>query len=261
MFEIIRLPFLLEGKVMHSRMLPKKNYFNYKSTYISFPIKKISNFQAKFFGIQKWNLYSFFAKNYTFKKLENIQNWICDILHSYNIKNVESVVLVTHPAILGYVFNPVSFWLCFNEENQLVAVLSEVNNRSKQRHHYLCFNEDFSAIQNNQWLVAKKVFHVSPFFQVEGEYKFCFQIDGEKMHFIINYYVDEKLHLTTSLKCKLLKFTNTNLLIAFLKIPFATFKTTFLIHYQALKLFIKGIKFYNCPPKNNINITKNYDKK
>ena len=261
MLKITQQPFLLKTKIMHSRLLPKKNYFNYSSLHMAIPLQKILHLNNFLFSVNKFNLYGLSSKNYTFKSLNNIENWINDILKQHNITQISNVVLVTHPCILGYVFNPASFWLCFNESQQLIAVLSEVNNRSKQRHHYLCFNANGDPILSNQWLVAKKVFHVSPFFKVEGEYKFRFDIKNDEMNFYINYIVDGKLNLTTSVKCKCIKWSNYNFFISFVKIPFATLKTTILIHYQALKLFCKGIKFNSPPPQNKINISSNYDKK
>ena len=252
MEKIIKKPLLIEGDIMHHRFFPKKNHFNYKSTYISCPLSKISQLSKALFGLNKFNLFGLKTSDYQ-------EEFIRKILQEGQIQNIDQIILFTHPRVLGYVFNPVSFYLCLNRDNQLIAVLSEVTNTCKQKHSYLCFNDDFSPIDSSDWIEAKKEFYVSPFMKIEGKYRFRFEYKENQMNFFINYLVDDKLKLSTSLKCHFRQFNNLNLVTSFIKIPFATFKTVFLIHYQAIKLYLKGIKYYKYPKalKNNLTISKN----
>ena len=271
MEKIITNPLIAKGQIMHQRFFPKKNYFKYKSTYICFPISQIKKLKKTLFSFNKFNLFGFYNKDYGDKNSENIENWIRKILQenklTTNLKTkdilhkdlIAEIILVTHPRGLGYVFNPISFWLCFDKKNQLIAVLCEVNNTCGQKHSYLCFKDNLQPINSDDWLSAKKEFYVSPFMEIAGKYKFRFEISNMKMAFFINYFDDEKLKLSTYLKCDFLEFNNKNLLISFLKMPFFTLKTTFLIHYQALKLYFKKIKHYKCakPLAKNLTISKN----
>ena len=95
--------------------------------------------------------------------------------------------------------------------------------------------------------------------KIEGYYKFRFEITDKQFNFFINYFVDDKLKLATYLKCKTHKFSNKNLLLSFIKVPFFTLKTTLLIYYQAAKLYLKSIKYYPYPAKlkNNLTVAKN----
>lgn len=249
-------PYLIIGQIMHQRFWPKKNYFKYRSLYISFPISLIDSLKKGLFSLNKFNLFSFFNKDYGARKDQDLNLWIKEILQKNNVTNISKIILVTHPKICGYLFNPVSFWLCLDKNLKLKAVLCEVNNTCGQSHNYLCFNDDLSEIKPNIWLEANKEFYVSPFFKIEGKYKFRFEyLASGKLNFFINYFVDEKLQLSTFLKCKFVDFNSKNLLINFIKIPFATFKTIILIHYQALKLWFNKIKFYPCPKAKNNNLT------
>ncbi|MFT6076860.1 MAG: DUF1365 family protein [Myxococcota bacterium] len=248
--------FLIKGEIAHHRFFPKKNHFNYKSTYVSFPLSKILTLRKTLFSLNKFNLFGFYPIDYGNKNSQNIKGWITNILKENDIFGVKEIVLVTHPKILGYSFNPVSFWLCFDESNSLIAVLSEVSNTCGQKHNYLCFKDGLETIKPTDWIEAKKEFYVSPFMKIEGKYQFRFQIQGNQMNFFINYLVDEKLKLSTSLKCHLNELNNKNLLVSFLRIPFATFKTVILIHYQAFKLFLKSIKHHPYPKKLDKNLTK-----
>ncbi len=259
MEKMIKQPLLMNGDIMHHRFFPKVNHFDYKSTYISFPLSKIKDLNNAVFSLNGFNLFGLYEKNYASKGKIPINDWIYGILKKNGINNIKEVALVTHPMVLGYVFNPVTFWLCVDDKNQLIAVLSEVTNTAKQKHSYLCFNEDLSAIKSSDWIEAKKEFYVSPFMEIEGKYKFRFEYQENQMNFFINYIVDDKLKLSTSLKCHFRKFNNLNLILSFIKIPFVTFKTIFLIHYQAIKLYFKKIKYYKYPKelKNNLTISNN----
>jgi DUF1365 family protein len=262
MVKILKKPHLIKGDIYHKRMSPKINEFKYQSIYICSPLSKIDKLKKAVFSLEKFNIFSLSAKNYGFlqnkeQKNKNFNDWAYKILFENNIKNIAEIVLVTHPKIMGYVFNPVSFWLCFDENQDLIAVLCEVSNTAGQKHCYLCFNSDQKPIQSKQWLQAGKAFYVSPFLKIEGQYKFRFEVFNDKLNFYINYFVNDELKLITYLKCTLLELNNKNLLIFFFKIPFATLKTVFLIHYQALKLYFKKIKFYKYPKelKNKITLT------
>ncbi|MFT6106161.1 MAG: DUF1365 family protein [Rickettsiales bacterium] len=256
MEKITQKPFLIKGAISHRRFFPKKNHFNYKSTYISFPLSRTSSLNKSLFSLNKFNLFGFYPKDYGNKNSQNIKGWIENILQENEIYSIKEIVLVTHPRILGYSFNPVSFWLCFDEEKNLIAVLSEVSNTCGQKHNYLCFKNGLKPIESTDWIEAKKEFYVSPFMEIEGKYQFRFQIQENKMNLFINYLVGGKLKLSTSLKCNLKELTNKNLLVIFLKIPFATFKTVILIYYQAIKLFLKSIKHHPYPKKLDKNLTK-----
>ena len=135
-----------------------------------FPISKLNCLSKKFFSVDKLNLLCLFKKDYG--NGNDFHNWIYNILTNNHINDVTEIVLVTHPRTLGYVFNPVSFWLCFDEKQNLKAVVSEVNNTCGQKHSYLCYKSDHKPIDSNEWIKAEKQFYVSPFMKVEGGINF-----------------------------------------------------------------------------------------
>lgn len=240
--------FILKGTIMHHRTAPKVNSFTYKGTYFSFPLGKISKIKSRFFSFNSRNIFSISDSDYVNKVK------ISEVLQEHQINDISEIVLVTQAKTLGYVFNPVSFFLCFQKE-KLIAVLCEVNNRSNQTHSYLVRNDNLTEILPDQWFDAKKEFYVSPFLKVEGDYKFRFVVNENEAGFYINYLVENKLILATYLKCSYQKFNDKNLLLEFLRRSFSTFKTTTLIHYQALKLALKGLSFYRCPKQSKNQIT------
>ncbi len=254
---------LLQGKVMHARSLPKANKFEYENLYFYFPLTCEEQPKNKFFSFNKFNLFSFFDKDHDL--LQSNSDCLAQIQKIFaenQIDNIKNIILISHPRILGYAFNPASFWLGFDEEENLIVALVEVCNTFSQKHCYLLFNKNLCPIESNQWLEAEKEFYVSPFFEKKGNYKFRFNIKKDQLDFYINYYAENQLRLTTSLKCQYQELNDKNLIFSLLKMPFLMFKTIFLIHYQAFKLWVfKGAKYQSLPPKLNKNLTVSINEK
>lgn len=252
-----RKPYIFRAKVMHKRLIPKINQFNYRVYYLVMPISDLDNPQwqqqiPNNLKINRLGITSFFSKDHGKKDGSSLKLWITDILKQYNLNNnVKNIALIAMPRIFGYVFNPVSFWLCLDGNNNLIAVLSEVNNTFGETHCYLCYHHDFRTINSDDIMVTNKLFHVSPFLERNGEYKFRFTITkNNQIAIYIDYYNENgKKQLLTSLMGKLEPLTKSSLRKAFWQHPLVTFKTIFLIHMQALKLVSKKIKYINKPPQ------------
>jgi len=255
----IKSSFLCLAQVFHKRLAPSINQFSYRVFYICFDVTKTKNLCSKFLSLNRFNLFSFYEKDHGKRDGSSLDGCIREILLSQNINHhVKKIFLMTHPRIFGYAFNPVSFWFCLSEKEELVAVLAEVHNTFGENHNYLVFNRDNSPIKQDQWFDADKQFHVSPFFEVKGSYKFRFIFDQNKIAAWIDYLSDSKQKsLLTSVICKKIDLTSKNLLRQFFAIPLMTFKVIFLIHWQALKLLLKKNKYISKPKKLTQNLTNN----
>jgi len=255
----IKSSFLCLAQVFHKRLLPSINQFSYRVFYICFEITRTKNLCSKFLSLNRFNLFSFYEKDHGGRYGSSLDGWIREILLSQNINHkIKKIFLMTHPRILGYVFNPVSFWFCLNEQEELIAVLAEVSNTFGENHNYLVFNEDYSPIKQDQWFDADKQFYVSPFFEVKGSYKFRFIFDQNKIAAWIDYLSDSKQKsLLTNVICSKIDLNDVTLLKQFFTIPLMTLKVIFLIHWQALKLLFKGNKYISKPTKLIKNLTIN----
>jgi DUF1365 family protein len=255
------MAFLSKAKVFHKRLTPQINEFSYQVFYLCFDIAKISDLKKPLLSLNSFNLFSLYNKDYGKRDGSNLETWIREILEQKNLnKKISKIFLLTHPRILGYVFNPVSFWFCLDEKENLIAVLCEVNNTFGENHNYLIFNQNHSPILTNQEFEANKEFHVSPFFTRDGFYKFRFAFDLKNIFVAINYFdPNGNKRLLTSLSCKNENLTYKSLIKAFINIPFVTFKVIFLIHFQAVKILLKKIKYISKPPKKSYNLTSNND--
>lgn len=249
--------FICSAKVFHKRLQPNINQFCYNVFYLLIDIAEVANLKTRFLSLNKFNIFSFYNKDHAKPKGDNLEKWIKEILAQQNLNHkIKKIFLLTHPRVVGYVFNPVSFWFCLDENQQLLAVLAEVNNTFGENHNYLIFNQDHTPINQDSWIEAQKEFHVSPFYKVSGSYKFRFIFKENQIAAYIDYFEkDSSKQLLTSVICKKENLNDKILIKYFLAIPLVTLKLIILIHYQALKLLIKGNKYITKPEQKKHNLT------
>ncbi len=242
-------PSIMFGHVMHKRLLPKINGFKYRIYYIIFPLSALQN--PKFpLPLNRLSLLSFHTKDHgNRQKNIDLQHWVRDILATHNVTNANGdIVLITLPRVLGYVFNPVSFWLCYDTSHTIRAVLCEVNNTFGETHTYLCSHQNGDTITANDIFEGDKVFHVSPFLKREGHYSFRFDISHKKCNIWIQYFnANGEKQLITALNGALQPMRFRTIQKAFWTYPLMTIKAIVLIHWQAVKLVAKGIKYIPRP--------------
>lgn len=238
----------LAAEVMHARHAPKKHLLNYKVWYLCMPLSALSALDGlRWLSRRGFNVLQLRDQDYGTGK-QTLSAWIDDIKAKHQVVAGGETLLITMPRMLGYGFNPVSFWLMQDSDKKLRAVLAEVNNTFGERHCYLCRHPDGREILPTDWLQAEKVFHVSPFMKVSGTYDFAFAITDEQVDIRINHSDGGQRLLTTGLKGQRRPLNDRVLLGAFFRYPLLTFKVIALIHWHALRLVLKGIR-YNVKPK------------
>ena len=169
--------------------------------------------------------------------------WVREVLGEHGLEfSIGSVELLAQPRVLGHVFNPVSFWLIRDEGGALRVVIPEVTNTYGDRHSYLCHHPDLRPIRAEDRLQAAKIFHVSPFQPVEGDYVFRFDIRDDRIGIWIDYTAG-KGGLLATLTGTRKPLTNGAILRSMLRRPFGSRRVLGLIHWQALKLWWKGAAF------------------
>jgi DUF1365 family protein len=240
------------AKVMHKRLAPRVNSFTYSVYYLALPLPTAP---------LPSHVLSFHAKDLGQRDGTDPTLWARAILRDYGLDSAtQTILLLTMPRVLGYVFNPVSFYLCLDATNALRAVICEVHNTFGEQHSYLCANPDHAPIAPDTWLEAEKIFHVSPFLPREGHYRFRFDWQSEKLGIWIDYYdaAGQRL-LITSLIGSFVPLTAQSLRRAFWSHPLVTLKAMVLIHWQALKLLYKKIRYIPKPPQRPERITTTRD--
>ncbi len=240
---------------MHRRLFPKENAFNYRVYYFVLPLPAPPI---------PGRLMSFYPKDIGRRDGSDPTEWARSILEEHGLnQNVQNIVLITMPRVLGYIFNPVSFYLCWNQHKQLQAVLCEVHNTFGEQHSYLCVHPDRRPISDHDILQADKLFHVSPFLERDGYYTFRFDCRDQKIGIWIDYYdKNGEKQLVTSLMGSLSPLTKQTMRRAFWRYPLVTLRAISLIHWQALRLVLKGIRYIPKPLqlKDNVTATNNLNK-
>ena len=242
------LPRLFLGHVMHRRLRPAVNAFVYPVFYMQLPLANLAAANGPIFAVDRKNLLRFHQKDHGPRDGSALLPWIQALLRERGLPDDGEIMLQCFPRVLGYVFNPVSLWFCRNATGELIAVLAEVSNTFGGRYSYLLHNPDGAPLVDGQLLAASKDFHVSPFCELAGGYRFRFHLQRKNPVVRIDYDDAEGELLLTSISGKPQLWSTAGLLGAFLRMPFLTLGVMWRIHWQALKLWLKGVPFYGKTP-------------
>jgi DUF1365 family protein len=204
------------GSVMHSRLRPRRNRFVYRVFFLRFRTDEVESLRRALFSVDGWNLFSFHRRDHGPRDGSDLSAWMRGLLAREGIEGADGDIwLQTFPRMLGYVFNPVSFWLCQDRDARLRAVLCEVNNTFSEHHCYLVAHADGRPIEPTDRLAARKVFHVSPFCTVDGAYEFRFDVTGAACDLRIDHYDADGRLLATGVRGEAKVLSARNLLRAF----------------------------------------------
>lgn len=239
---------IADVRITHARRGARKNAFAHRALYLILPLRTLRTAARPLFAINRFSLFSFHTCDHGDGETDP-ETWARAQLARHGIAEADGdIVLMTLPRVLGYVFNPVSFWLCYDRDARLRAVIAEVNNTFGERHVYVCNHYDRRPIEMPDWLTEQKAFYVSPFLTIEGEYRFRFDIEPDRFAVAINHHDKAGLRLTTGMSGRREPLTSARLLRTFLLNPLMPFKVIALIHWQALRLKLKGVKYHRHKP-------------
>lgn len=240
---------VIDAAVQHHRLRPRDNAFRYRVAYLCLDLDTLDQAAGRWLKVDRRGLVSFRRADHGARDGSDLGAWLADILRRHGLGGIcdGKATLMTMPRMLGYVFNPVSFWLCRDKAGALRAVLCEVNNTYGESHCYLVHHDDRREIRPDDWLDGRKAFHVSPFLPIEGGYRFRFRFDRQFARVEVNYHDAAGLVLTTSVGGRREPLGNRAIRRHFLSRPAMTLAVIFRIHLQALHLWRKRARFYRKP--------------
>jgi len=245
---------IYNGTVIHKRFKPKIHFFKYKVFSLLIDLSDLNylNKKISFFSYNSFNLISFFDKDHGDRDGSSLIDWVKKNLMKNNINSENiKIKLLCYPRIFGYVFNPLSVFFVYDQNENLISILYEVKNTFGEQHTYIFKAENNNLLQHN----CSKKFHVSPFIEMNCNYFFRILRPSEKISVVIDQYqLNEKI-LFASQDGKRVDFNSKELLKSYLNHPLMTFKIISAIHFEAFKLWIKGIKFIKKKFKIKNNIT------
>jgi len=245
---------IYNGTVIHKRFKPKVHFFKYKVFSLLIDLSELNILEKKisFFSHNSFNLISFFDKDHGERDGSSLINWVNKNLKENNIFFEDiKIKLLCYPRILGYVFNPLSVFYVYDKKDNLISILYEVKNTFGEQHTYIFKVKNNNILQHS----SSKKFHVSPFIEMNCNYYFKTLKPGEKISVIIDQYQSNEKLLYASQDGKRVNFTSAELIKSYLKHPLMTFKIILAIHFEAFKLWVKGIKFIKKKLKIKNNVT------
>ena len=268
---------LCRGRVMHARLRPFVHRFVYKVFCLRLRIDRpteLARHTSWLFGFECARPVSFRSSDHGARDGSDLMQWLTRTLEASGARfEVGAVWLQCFPRVLGYVFNPVSFWLVHDREGVLRALLAEVNNTFGQRHQYVLTAPNLEALEPHIKLVCQKVFHVSPFCDVQGHYQFKLDERAGQPYLAIDYFdhvqeaQDEQKPrgeqeiqpmLRTAIVVQPQPLRTRALLAAFLTMPMMTFGVMLRIHVQAFKLWRRGATYRPIPALPTDEVTHNF---
>lgn len=230
---------------MHNRLSPKKNAFVYSIYTFLLDLDEVETLSKtlRFFSLEKWNLFSFYKKDHLNLGFESQKENILKYLSEFGMdKKVSKIYLVTNIRVLGYTFNPVCFYYCYDDSGEVICAIAEVHNTFGELKPFYFSKEDLT--EGHFHKNYPKFFYVSPFQDLETEFEFRLYPPGEDLRIEIDDWKDgEKVFLSTY-KGKKVPLSDSSLFMNFLRYPLITFYIIAMIHWQALKLYLKKIPFY-----------------
>ena len=248
---------IYNGEVTHTRFKPVRHFLKYKTFSLLIDLDEI-NLLDKSIGIfshNKFNIFSFYDKDHGDRDGGNLKNWVISNLKKFQIKEkITNIKVLCYPRILGYVFNPLSIFYCY-EKDKLVAIFYEVKNTFNEQHTYIF------KIKNNEEIIQKcrKKFYVTPFMDMETFYNFKLLNPKDKLSVFIKQTDADGTILTATQTGDKKEFSFKQLAINFIKYPLMTIKIISSIHYEALLLWKKGAIYRkrDVKLKNNLSFEEN----
>lgn len=247
-------PLIGFGQVRHRRFRPREHAFAYPGFFLVLPMRTLRQRpQDSAWPINRRGWLSFYDTDHgdgRGPERGGALGWLDEQLQAHGIHDATGETwLLCYPRVLGYVFKPVSFWFCHRPAEQggaLRAIVAEVNNTFGERHWYV--------LEADRWgteLRADKSFHVSPFCDVKGEYRFRFlraqRGTVEHMVACVDYWDDVQAHaplLKTSISGELQPLQARSARQALWRHPFMTAAIIARIHWHALRLWLKRVPVF-----------------
>lgn len=241
---------IYDGEVMHHRFRPKRHRFVYKIQSFLFDIDALERLdkRCRWFSLNRFNLFSFYYRDFGDGSGNPPRQYLERILREQGFEQpLAKAQLLCYPKILGYSFNPLSVYYCYSDNERLFAIIYEVSNTFSQRHSYLIPVKP--SQQHDQYIrqSCDKSFYVSPFIAMQARYHFRMSQPGERLTVAIRETQEDEALLHAVFRGKRQPLNDAQLVKGFCRLPFMTLKVTAAIHWEALRLFLKGVKLVRRP--------------
>ncbi len=250
---------LYPGTVTHARLRPFGHRFAYRVFSLLIDLDRLeeANRRSLFFSVNRRNLLAFHERDHHGGNSASLRVHVDGLLAQSGAKRARRVLLLAYPRVLNFVFNPLSVYFCYDDTDRLTAAIYEVRNTFGERHTYVCPVQP--GEQNDAGLrqEREKLFYVSPFMSLDCRYRFRILPPGERVQLRILETEAGEATLSATFNGRKQRLDSKNTIKNLLRMPLMTAKVVAGIHWEALKLWLKGAKFHSRPaPPPPVSIAK-----
>lgn len=245
---------LYEGEVRHSRLEPRRHDFSYRLFMLYLDLDELPQlFRRRWlWSVGRRNLAWFRRADYLGPAEQPLDEAVRDrVEQELGRRPAGPVRMLTHLRVLGYVFNPVTFYYAYDREERLEAVVAEITNTPwRERHAYVLDAREGGAGDTLRWSFDKD-FHVSPFFGMDQEYEWRFNRPAERLEAHMTNHEAGRAVFHAGLSCLRRPLTGRVLAGALLRHPLLTLRIHAAIYWQAARLYFKRTPFFTHPDKSD----------
>ena len=234
---------LYQGHVMHMRLTPFAHKFRYRVFSMLLDIDRLSQTLAplRLMKLDQFGLLSFSRKDHGYRDGSDLRPWVEEQLATKGIAAPHRIWLLSFPRILGYAFNPLAVYFCEDAEGRMTGIVYQVKNTFGDQHPYVIQPEEDpdGAFRHDQ----QKGFFVSPFIQLDQTYRFTIRRPDARLAVRIRQHDETGPNLIATQSGTRRPLTDAAVLRLWASHPLMTLKVIAAIHWQALKLWLKGARF------------------
>jgi DUF1365 family protein len=252
---------IYQGGIIHTRWKPVRHRLRYRALYFLIDLDELPSLAARLrlFSLSRFNIFGFYERDHCVGLDQPLRPQIEAYMRQAGLApDGGAIRLLCMPRVLGMVFNPISVYFCYRRDGSMAAVLYEVNNTFGERHSYLIpvKGVDEAARQPVLRHSCAKRFHVSPFMEMAMDYHFRLTVPDERTALTVGADDADGPVLTATFAGNRTELTDKNLYRAFLSHPLLAIQVLGGIHWEALKLWRKGMRprLHPAPPAEIVTI-------
>jgi len=235
------------GRTVHERRAPFLHRFRYAVSMMLIDLDRLAELPraSRWMSLDRFNLFSFRERDHGARDGGSLRAWAQARFQAAGIDmDGARIRLLCSPRVLGFVFNPLSLYFAEDEDGHVRGVIYQVHNTFGDAHAYVApAGQDREVLRQG----ADKIFHVSPFFDVAGRYRFTLRPPGERFKLTIFKQRETGPDFLATLLLHRRDASDGAFLRLFAAQPFSTLKTVAAIHWEALRLMLKGARYHSRP--------------
>ncbi len=234
---VMPLASIYRGTVTHQRLRPVSHRLSYEVAALLVDVDAVPK-HLWFLSHNRFNLFSIHDRDHGEGKA--ISAFVWDLVRGKaGTEDVKHIFMLCYPRLLGFVFNPLSTFFCVDAEGRTRLMIYEVHNTFGGRHTYVT---DAIEIDQPNYFQTEKTFYVSPFNKIEGHYGLRASPPTDRVSVGVALTTPDGPTLNAYFSAKREELNDRNLLAIFFSYPLMTLKVVAAIHFEALKLWLKGLK-------------------